>query len=354
MRNTSTQLTFHSQVLQSDQSHLNKSTSIQSLVEIVETLNPPQAESDFRHYLHDYSKEQLKAKQPPSSLSESQRQAQKAFSKIFACRLALDNRKALLKNLSTVIVPWLQVPTQVLDFLTDSFDAGGSTSLLALSGLYKMMTTYNMDYPSFYTKLYSLLDENLLHSSHRSRFFRLLNEFLGSSHLPAAMVASFIKRLSRLALHGPSAAVVAIVPWVYNMMQTHLTCTFMIHREPRNDKERDLIGKEGASDPFDMSEPDPMNTKAIDSCLWELETLQSHFHPNVASLTNVISQEFRKQSYNLEDFLDHSYSSLVAGDLGKEMKKPPVVEFEIPKQIFTSADGDDTLADMMMDMLGQA
>ena len=261
---------------------------------------------------------------------------------------------SLLRLLTPVIVPWLQTPTHVFDFLTDSFEAGGSVSLLALSGMYEMMTEYNLDYPSFYAKLYSLLDESLLHSAHRSRFFRLLDKFLSSSHLPAAMVASFIKRLSRLAIHGPPAGVVAIVPWVYNMLKMHPTTTFMIHREPRTDEERQWIAEDGTDEPFDMAETDPMATGAIDSCLWEMETLQTHFHPNVASLAKIISQEFRKQSYSLDDFLDHSYTSLIAGDLGKEMKKAPVVEFEIPRQIFTTPDGDGTLADIMTDIMAQA
>ncbi|KAL9054918.1 MAG: hypothetical protein Q9162_003859 [Coniocarpon cinnabarinum] len=323
-------------------------------IELLSTLNPPSESKELRRYFHEYTEQQIEFKKPPSKLSDFKKQAQRAFSRIFASRLDPKERNTLLRMTSNVIVPWLQTPTFVLDFLADSFEQGGPTALLALSGLYEMMTTHNLDYPLFYTKLYSLLDDDLLHSDHRSRFFRMLDEFLSSSHLPAAMVASFIKRLSRLALQAPPAAVVTIVPFVYNMLQMHPTCTFMIHREPRTPEERRTIEEQGAADPFNMSEEDPMNTGAIDSCLWELETLQFHFHPNVASLAKIISQEFRKQAYYLEDFLDHSYNSLVDGDLGKEMKKPPVVEFEIPKQIFTDAGGDATLAHLMTDMIGQA
>ena len=65
-------------------------------------------------------------------------------------------------------------------------------------------------------------------------------------------------------------------------------------------------------DPFDMTEPDPIKSGAIDSCLWELVSLQSHFHANVASLAKIISEQFTKASYNLEDFLDYSYNSVSA------------------------------------------
>jgi U3 small nucleolar RNA-associated protein 19 len=224
-------------------------------------------------------------------------------------------------------------PESLMDFLTDSYDIGGSTSLLALSGLFYLINNKNLDYPSFYPKLYSLLDADLLHSKHRSRFFRLLNTFLSSTHLPASLIASFIKRLSRLALFAPPAAIVAIVPYIYNLLKEHPTCTFMIHRNPYPPctKSTDNLG----NDPFDMSEPDPQLTHAIDSSLWEIETLQSHYHPNVASLARIISEQFTKQQYNLEDFLDHSYASMVQSELGKEAKKAPVVEWKIPKRILT-------------------
>jgi U3 small nucleolar RNA-associated protein 19 len=172
------------------------------------------------------------------------------------------------------------------------------------------MTSLDLDYPLFYTKLYSLLDSEILHSKHRSRFFRLLDTFLASTHLPAVLVASFLKRLSRLTLNAPPSAIVAVVPWIYNILKKHPSCTFMIHREARTKEERQDLEREGFEDPFLEDEEDPMETDAIESSLWEIVALQSHFHPNVATLANIISEQFTKVSYNLEDFLDHSYGSV--------------------------------------------
>ena len=248
-------------------------------------------------------------------------------------------RKVVLRQAAT-IVPWMSRPEILMDFFTDCYNFGGSTSLLALSGLFDQMNSKNLDYPSFYPKLYSLLDSDLLPSKHRSRFMRLLNTFLGSSHLPASLVASFIKRLSRLALLAPPAAIVAIVPYIYNILKAHPTCTFMIHRNPYPPytKSEDNLGE----DPFDMTEKDPQKTHAIDSSLWELETLQSHYHPNVASLARIISEQFTKQHYSLEDFLDHGYASMLDSELAKEPKKAPVIEYRIPRSILTkSHQGDD-------------
>lgn len=183
---------------------------------------------------------------------------------------------------------------------------------MALSGLYYLISERNLDYPAFYQKLYSLLDEGLLHSKYRSRFFRLLDTFMGSTHLPAVLVASFIKRLSRLALRAPPAGIVVVIPWIYNMFKRHPACTFMMHRETRDPGLKRELEEEGMDDPFDMEEEDPALTHAIESSIWEIETLQSHYHPNVATLAKIISEQFTKRAYNLEDFLDHSYNAVCA------------------------------------------
>lgn len=247
-------------------------------------------------------------------------------------------RKTILREASA-ITPWMSRPEILMDFFTDCYNFGGSTSILALSGLFDLMNSKNLDYPSFFPKLYSLLNADLLPSKHRSRFMRLLNTFLGSSHLPASLVASFVKRLSRLALMAPPAAIVAIVPYIYNILKAHPTCTFMIHRNayPPYTKTKENLGL----DPFDMSEKNPQKTHAIDSSLWELETLQSHYHPNVASLARIISEQFTKQQYNLEDFLDHGYASMIESELAKEPKKAPVIEYRIPQKVLTKLDDTD-------------
>lgn len=137
-----------------------------------------------------------------------------------------------------------------------------------------------------------------------------MDTFLGSTHLPAVLVASFIKRLARLTLYAPPSGIVAVVPWIYNLFKKHPSCTYMIHRIPRTIEEKEAVDTVGTIDPFDMDEEDPMETKAIQSCLWEIVTLQSHYHANVATLAKIISEQFTKHAYNLEDFLDHSYGSV--------------------------------------------
>jgi U3 small nucleolar RNA-associated protein 19 len=294
----------------------------------------PKTEAEISNF---HTKSQ--GKSPIPSVRTYKEKAQQAWLATMRAGLSKEQRKTILGAFSHQIAPWFQQPEMLMDFLTDSYNVGGATSLLALSGLYYLISEKNLDYPSFYLKLYSLLDDGLLHSKHRSRFFRLLDTFMSSTHLPAALVASFIKRLSRLALHGPPAGIVVVIPWVYNMFKRHPACTFMMHREIRDPALQASLDDVGMDDPFDMGEADPMLSEAIESSVWELEALQTHYHPNVATLAKIISEQFTKRSYNLEDFLDHSYTALLDVELNRDLKKDPEVEFEIPKRIFMGEEG---------------
>jgi U3 small nucleolar RNA-associated protein 19 len=300
---------------------------------------------EAQEQLEDWYGEPPKSKKHPLlSLNAHLKMAQEGWLSIFRSPLTNDHRKKILNVMTHHVLPWFVTKVETLtDFLTDSFNAGGSTALLALSGIFYLITKKNIDYPDFYTKLYSLLDEDVLHSKHRSRFFRLLDSCMASTHLPAAMVASFIKRFARLSLQAPPGAIVWIVPWTYNMLKSHPTCSFMLHRayHPVHAiyAQNPDYEASGMDDLFDPIEADPMLTRAIESSLWELETLSTHYHPNVATLAKIIGEQFTKREYQLEDFLDHSYASLIDAELGKALKKVPVVEFEIPKRIVTAEEG---------------
>ena len=302
--------------------------------------NLPQSSEDVFKFFADSSS----SKHGLRSSNAHRKACQDAWLALLRRPLKASQRKNILNKVTSHIAPVLTRPELLMDFLTTSFDTGGATSLLALSGIFHLITTCNLDYPHFYSKLYSLIDADILHSKHRSRFFRLLDTFLSSSHLPATLVASFIKRLSRLALSAPPAGIVAVIPFVYNMLQRHRRCTFMLHREPHPSflAWQTLASKADTAvleDPFDTDETDPAKTNALESSLWELDTLRSHYHPNVATLAGIMAQQFTKREYQLEDFLDHSYATLVEAELGKEVKRAPMVEWEIPKKIFSTEGG---------------
>lgn len=336
---------------------LSESEGARHVGSAIELLSQIEGVPEADDQLEDWYGEAPEGKSPLLSLNAHRKAAREAWMSVFRTPLSSEQRKNLLSITTTQLLPWFTNHIELLaDFLTDSFNQGGATSLLALSGIFSLITVKNLDYPDFYSKLYSLLDEDVLHSKHRSRFFRLLETCMSSTHLPAAMVASFIKRLSRLAIQAPPGAIVWIIPWTYNQLKQHPPCTFMLHR-PHHPGHAIYAAnlkyaEEGMDDPFNMSQPDPMLTGAIDSSLWELETLRHHFHPNVATLAKIVGEQFTKRDYQLEDFLDHSYATLVEAEVGKDMKKAPVVEWDIPKLIITDDQGLNPIGTLLKSAIG--
>ncbi|WPK22803.1 hypothetical protein PUMCH_000016 [Australozyma saopauloensis] len=246
--------------------------------------------------------------------------------------LSASQYKALLSILHKRIIPFMAVPAGLMDFLTDAYDQQDDdvVPILALNSLWELMKNHNLEYPDFYTKLYSLLTPTLLFTRYRSRFFRLCDLFLSSTHLSANLIASFIKRLARLALTGSAPGVVIVIPLIYNLLKRHPSCMVLLHNPDATS---------GYVDTFNNSETDPLKTGAMGSSLWEMETLMSHYHPNIATLAKIFGEPFRKPSYNMEDFLDWSYMTLMESEKTRRYRGLASLEFEEYDSLFAVGEG---------------
>lgn len=72
------------------------------------------------------------------------KQAQQAWLALVCSGLEKDQRKIVLGMMTSKIVPWFQNVELLMDFLTDSYNEGGATSLLALSGLFYLISEKNL------------------------------------------------------------------------------------------------------------------------------------------------------------------------------------------------------------------
>lgn len=73
-------------------------------------------------------------------------------------------------------------PLVLADFLTSAYQTQSNASkILALHGLYVLLTQHNLEYPFFFGRLYSLLTLDLFNAKYKARFFHLLDIFLQSS-----------------------------------------------------------------------------------------------------------------------------------------------------------------------------
>ncbi|KAG2158491.1 CBF/Mak21 family-domain-containing protein [Suillus bovinus] len=225
------------------------------------------------------------------------------------------------------VLPHLTRPVLVMDWISACVDLGETVGLLALNALFILMRDYNLDYPSFFTRLYGFLHRDVLHLKHRARFFRLTELFLSSTHLPATLLASFVKRLSRLSLNAPPAAIIMIVPFTYNILKRHPALMVMIHNDSGTD-----------GDPFIADEPNPNSTNALDSSLWELHSHIHHYDPAVSTIVRIFSEAFTKPGYSMEDFLDHTYGTLIETEVRRKIKKEPALAMELRKDLFPTGD----------------
>lgn len=71
-----------------------------------------------------------------------------------------------------------------------------------------------------------------------------------------------------------------------------------------------LIECKTCIDPYQASEVDPLKSGAAESSLWELASMRKHYHPSVSTLAKIFEEAFTKPNYNMEDFYDHTYTTV--------------------------------------------
>ncbi|RUS85637.1 hypothetical protein EGW08_006583 [Elysia chlorotica] len=222
--------------------------------------------------------------------------------------------REVLVSISSIMEK-MSSPLMLTDFLTESFNIGGAISLMSLQGLFILMTQYNLDYPDFYTKLYSMFEPQVFSARYKARFFLLADTFLTSTHLPSYLVAAFAKRLARLSLHAPTPALYISLPFIMNLISRHPACEVLLHRSEGP--------QEFDEDPFLPNESDPKKTKALDSCLWELQTLEKHIDPNVADK----AKKRKIAETDLSGLLETTITDIMESE-AKKIKKDIPVNFE--------------------------
>ena len=240
---------------------------------------------------------------------------------ILKCRINFDQYKRVLLILDASVLPHLAKPLLMTDFLLSAYNVGGSISLLALSGVFTLITKYNLEYPEFYTKLYQLFTPELLHVKYKARFFHLADIFLSSSPLPAYLLTAFIKRLSRLCLTAPSTAIPMVIRFIHNL----------IHRHPSLIKMLDNEDATPVEDPYDNDEKDPAKCGAIDSSLWEIVSLQEHVLPQVSQVAkDLVEKGLREMELDFSSYLETTYQELFEKETKKKIFANVPVNWEMP------------------------
>uniref|UniRef100_T1J2R0 CCAAT-binding factor domain-containing protein n=1 Tax=Strigamia maritima TaxID=126957 RepID=T1J2R0_STRMM len=235
--------------------------------------------------------------------------------------------KRILVMLHDQVFPHLQNPLLLTDFLIDSYNTGGVVSLLSLTSLFFLIQNYNLEYPDFYKKFYSLFTPDIFHAKYRARFFYLADLFLSSTYLPEYLLAAFVKKLSRLALTASPNIISVIIPFIKNILIRHKNAEKMINQPSDVELE---------SDPFLMDEADPAKCRAIDSSLWELKTLQSHYIPQISNAAKMINRNLPQMESDISDKYENTITDVKMFDKASEVEWAEVaLSFEKPEKLFT-------------------
>lgn len=257
------------------------------------------------------------------------------WTSIFSLKLHPVLLTHLLTGISRCIMPQLTNPLVLADYLTESFNRGGLTAVLALEGLFVLMVDHGLEYPSFYEKLYQLIDAGAFSTRYRNQLFKLVDASLTSIRVPSYIAASFIKRTARVALFSPSPVLYFALPFLRHLLQRHPNCLSLIHRtrkqlqelEPSNGQEKGKREADSARnerlkqlftgvDPFNAETLDLSQTNALDSSLWELCVLEQHFLPAVHLMVTAFASPV-EDSTPLK--FDKTYARLFAHEVTRKL-----------------------------------
>ncbi|WIA11201.1 hypothetical protein OEZ85_011328 [Tetradesmus obliquus] len=244
-------------------------------------------------------------------------------------------RKVLLK-LHSEVLPALVNPLLLSDFLSHSLDRGGLEGMLALNGIFRLVTRHGLEYPAFYARLYGLLTPAAFMHKQRVQFFQLADIFLSSSMVPAYTAAAFAKKFGRLALRAPPAGAMLALGFIHNIIRRHPSCMVLLHKPAAaaaggGDEDSDEAAAAAGRDVYDEAQPDPAKSRAVESSLWELAALRNHYCPQVASMCSVLDKDLanrvRSSELDLVPLLPASYASLMGQELGRKLRKGVATAF---------------------------
>lgn len=287
----------------------------------------------------------------------------KAWMSFLRLPLPLEVYKEVLVNLHQTVIPYLSNPVMLCDFFTRSYDIGGVISVMALNGLFVLMTKYGLEYPNFYEKLYALLIPSIFMAKHRAKFFQLLDSCLKSPLLPAYLAAAFTKKLSRLSLVVPPSGALVIITLVHNLLRRHPSINCLVHQEtgeetipgdtrsieePASSEENADVAFDAASgkqgvDRFNNDESDPLRSNAMRSSLWEVDTLRHHYCPPVSrfvlSLESDLTVRAKTTEVAITDFSSGSYTTIFREEMRRRVKQVPLAFYKAkPNLLFSESD----------------
>jgi U3 small nucleolar RNA-associated protein 19 len=141
--------------------------------------------------------------------------------------------------------------------------------------------------------------------------------------LPEALVAAFAKRLSRLTLVALPEDILIILLFIGNLILRHPGLKCLINHPPYSPL------RHGGYDPFLMEERDPFQSNALNSSLWEVNSLQNHILPSIAAAARFIHEPLPSIENDLAAVLERTGGHIFDCEIKKKVKNI-MLTFERP------------------------
>ena len=243
--------------------------------------------------------------------------------------LGRDTLIKLLRVLPDTVMPHITDANIFSSFFCHCFEQKDDieVSLLSISGLFLLISRYNLGEPTeLYSRLYQLISPEAL-SSQRSatRVFQMIIKALRSPLMPSQYVTVFAKRLIRTAVivHNPSLSLWLVVA-AFNLMQANPTVAKQLVHVESETSEESFTNKDSFS--MECEDIDEAAKLMNGTCLWELELLTSHSDPSVVRMANLFKTNFfsrKAKRLSSDDYLLITADQLMQRELrfGKHTQK---------------------------------
>ena len=287
-----------------------------------------------------------------SSRKLRQRAVSDAWIEFLKSQVPADCYRSLLTRLHNTIIPALINPLLLSDFLTHALNRGGMDGMLALNGIFILVTQHGLEYPKFYQRLYGLLTADVFLSKHRVRFFQLADIFLASPMVPAYTAAAFAKKFARLGIRGSPATAIIAIAFVHNILRRHPSCVQIVNRP-----ESMRAGSGSAEvwrgvDVYDEHEEDPAESRALESSMWDISVFRNHADCTVAQFARTMlekdmTNKVKSAEVDISEVLGTSYASLFDREIKRRLKSVPTTVYAgtrsgVPQRLFGAGeDGGD-------------
>lgn len=267
----------------------------------------------------------------------------KAWLAVLRLPLSGSGLRRALRILPVDVLPFSPHPLRFAEIFMQAYSNAKSSvviPVLALEGLFYLMTKHGLEYPSYYQQLYRIIHSpSFLYLQHRETFCRLLDSSLTRNDLlPSHVVASFCKRLLRICLQAPPHGCLFCLSLVQHLLHQNPQIAVLVHRSSATNDNTELQ----MSDPFDPITDDPTATNALQSSAWELDALRHHSYAAVATLAGAVGQERQQQesSQDRQAYLQLTYTTLFEQERGQRKRRKTALEFVKPKGGLLWGNGD--------------